>query len=89
MFGFIIAYDILDKKRLAKIRKIVQQFSLGGQKSCYEAKLDKSSLNALIRLIEENIQENDKVNIINIQEDAILLGKAYQTKFENGGIIIL
>jgi CRISPR-associated endonuclease Cas2 len=89
MKSFIISYDIANPTRLRKVRKIVQEFSLGGQKSCYESNLDKSMLNALVQILSQLITNEDKINIINIEKDAILMGKAYQTEFENGGIIII
>ncbi|WP_243389207.1 CRISPR-associated endonuclease Cas2 [Conservatibacter flavescens] len=33
---YLIAYDIADHKRLARVHKVVEGFAIGGQKSLYE-----------------------------------------------------
>ena len=40
MENFLVAYDIFDKKRLPKVKKVVYSYALGGQKSALEAPLD-------------------------------------------------
>ena len=44
MQNYLICYDIFDKKRLYKVRKIVYSYALGGQKSALEAPLSKKEL---------------------------------------------
>ena len=48
MKTYLIAYDIADKKRLARVRKVVYSYALGGQKSVLEAPLNKKLLQELI-----------------------------------------
>ncbi|MEA3522728.1 MAG: CRISPR-associated endonuclease Cas2 [Campylobacterota bacterium] len=88
MQNFIIAYDIFDKKRLPKVKKIAYSYALGGQKSAVEAPLDAKLMKALVRELKEIIEDEDKVNIIKVS-DPILLGKATQISYENSGVIIL
>ena len=38
--NYLVCYDIADKKRLAKVRKVAYSYALGGQKSAVEAPLD-------------------------------------------------
>ena len=88
MKNFIIAYDIFDKKRLPKVKKIAYSYALGGQKSAVEAPLDAKLMKTLIKELVEIIEDNDKVNIINVSEP-ILLGKATQISHKNNGVIII
>jgi len=86
--NYIIAYDIFDKKRLQKVRKIVYSYALEGQKSGREAPLDANLMKSLIRELLEIIDDEDKVNIIKVSE-SILLGKAKNITYQNNGVIIL
>jgi len=86
--NFIIAYDIFDKKRLLKVKKIAYSYALGGQKSAVEAPLNARYMKTLINELETIIEDEDKVNIIKVS-NPILLGKASQVKFEKNGVIII
>ncbi|WP_151899675.1 CRISPR-associated endonuclease Cas2 [Sulfurimonas sp. NW15] len=89
MQNFLIIYDIFDKKRLPKIKKIAYSYALGGQKSALEAPLDKSLMTSLIKELEDILEDEDKVNIVKVANKTILLGKAKQVAFEKNGVIIL
>lgn len=89
MKNFIIAYDIPDKKRLPKIKKIAYSYALGGQKSAVEAPLDGNLMKSLVKELETLLEDDDKVNIISVANNPILLGKAKNIVFEKNGIIIL
>lgn len=89
MHNYIIAYDIPDKKRLVKVRKIAYSYALGGQKSAVEAPLDEKLMKSLVRELENIMEDDDKINIIRVTKNPILLGKAKNLSFENNGVIIL
>lgn len=89
MHNYIIAYDIPDKKHLVKVRKIAYSYALGGQKSAIEAPLDAGLMKSLVKELENIIEDDDKINIIRVAKNPILLGKANNTVFENNGVIIL
>lgn len=71
------------------MRKIAYSYALGGQKSAVEAPLDVNLMKSLVQKLETLIEDDDKVNIISVAKNPILLGKAQQTVFEKNGIIIL
>ena len=85
---YLIAYDICNEKRLAKVRKIAYSFALGGQKSALLAPLDKNSLKKLSNKLSSVIKPNDKVNIIEVEEDAMLFGRAKILEYDDGVVII-
>lgn len=89
MYSYIIAYDIPDKKRLVKLRKIAYSYALGGQKSALEAPLNASLMKHLVHELENLIEQTDKINIIRVAKKPILLGKAKNIAFEQNGIIIV
>ena len=89
LHNYIIAYDIPDKKRLPKVKKIAYSYALGGQKSAVEAPLDINLMKSLVKEMEVLIENDDKVNIIRVAENPILLGKAKNIVFEKNGVIIL
>lgn len=89
MRNFIIAYDIFNKKRLYKVKKIAYSYSLGGQKSALEMPFDKLILKDFISEIKTIIKDEDKLNIIKTFDNPILLGRASQISTENNGVIIL
>lgn len=85
---YIVAYDIIDPKRLNRVRKLVYSYALGGQKSALEVPLDKRSLKELIRKLKSLIKDGDKINIIQINEDPLLFGRADFITYDKGVIII-
>jgi CRISPR-associated endonuclease Cas2 len=89
MKSFIVAYDVFDKKRLRKVKKIVYVFAIDGQKSAREVYLNANLTKELVSLLLEVLEEEDKLNIIQIKAKPILLGKAKTLEMENEGIIIL
>ena len=89
MQNYIIAYDIFDTKRLAKIKSVAYSYSLGGQKSAIEAPLDKTLMISLVKELEEHRKKEDKINIIKYFDSPILLGRASQISYENNGVVIV
>lgn len=86
--NYLIAYDIKDDKRLSRVRRYAYAHALGGQKSALEAPLSKSELPSIIASLNQLILHEDKVNLIKVAPNPILLGRATQLSFENGAIII-
>lgn len=86
---YIVAYDITDKKRLYRVRKVAYSFAFGGQKSAVESYLSPKMLASLQKqLLRQMDIEKDRVNIIEVAKEAILLGKAKQLPFDKGSIIV-
>jgi CRISPR-associated endonuclease Cas2 len=89
MYDFLVAYDIFDKKRLPKVKRIVYSYSLGGQKSALEVPLNKQLMQELIKNLNAIIEAKDRVNIIKIIGEPILLGRAKHIPYKKNGVIIL
>lgn len=64
---YLIAYDVCDQRRLAKVREALKAYSTGGQKSVYECWLSPAELvevtATLRRLIETT---EDRVHIVTL-----------------------
>ena len=89
MNTFLIAYDICDKKRLSKVRKLVYSFSIGGQKSAIEAPLRREEIGYLISKLHNLIKDaEDKINVVLLDGDPIILGRGDFIKYEKGAIIL-
>ncbi len=85
---YIIAYDIANDKRLAKVRKLVYSYALGGQKSALEVYLDKKSLKEIVKKLNTLVKDNDKVNIIQVHDKPLLFGRADFISYDQGVIIV-
>jgi CRISPR-associated endonuclease Cas2 len=88
MQNYLICYDIFDKKRLYKVRKIAYSYALSGQKSAVEAPLTKDNLKELLLKLKAIIKEEDKINIIPFYGEPLCFGKANFINFDKGIIII-
>lgn len=88
MKTYIVAYDIVSPKRAARVRRLVYGYALGGQKSALEVPLNREDLEKLTHQLQRLIKKEDKVNIVQIDSDAILLGKADMLQYDKGVIII-
>ena len=88
MKNYIIAYDVFNVKRLQKVKKIVYSYALGGQKSAVEAPLSKKDIVSLYAKLEPILKEEDRLNVICIKGQPILLGRAKHIEFEEGIIIL-
>ena len=86
--NYIIAYDISDDKRLAKVAKLIYFYALGGQKSALEAPLSKDELHELIDMILSITKKEDKINIIPFEGEPTLFGKANFLEYHSGVIIV-
>jgi CRISPR-associated endonuclease Cas2 len=87
--SYLVAYDIFDAKRLRRVKKVVDGYRLKGQKSSWETPLNRKLTRALVKELDEIIEDEDKVNIIALVGHPILLGKAHSIEHQDGGVVIL
>jgi CRISPR-associated protein Cas2 len=86
---YLVCYDIANKKRLARVRKIVYSYALSGQKSALEAPLSKNLLNELIEKLNRVIdKEVDRINIIPFTNAPLIFGKGKYFDSNTGVLII-
>ncbi len=89
MSNFLVAYDIVESKRRVKVAKLVYGYALGGQKSALEISVSLTEVKEIATMLSEKIdEETDRVNIIAVAENAILLSTATQLHYEEGMIIL-
>jgi len=88
MKSYLVAYDILCAKRAVKIRKLVYSYTMSGQKSALELLLSKQDLKEFLKILKPLLFEDDSVNVVEIDEDAMLFGRADNLKYDQGVIII-
>lgn len=86
--NYLLCYDIFDEKRLYRIRKISYPFALGGQKSALELPLTPKEAKALLGMLEAKIAPEDKINLIEVEDQPRYLGKSIHIHFQEGMIII-
>jgi CRISPR-associated protein Cas2 len=85
---YLIAYDISNPKRRAKIRKIAYSYALGGQKSAVEAEINKKEVLEIARKLSAKMNlEVDRAHIVKV-EKFIYLRSAKEITYKNGDIII-
>ncbi len=89
MSNYLVAYDIVQSKRRVRVAKLVYGYALGGQKSALEVPVTLSEIKKIAdELIDDIDSETDKVNIIKVADEAILLGTATQIEYEEGMILL-
>ena len=89
MSNFLVAYDIVQSKRRVRVAKLVYGYALGGQKSALEVPVTLSEIKKIAdELIDEIDNDTDRVNIIKVADEAILLGTATQVQYEEGMILL-
>lgn len=89
MKTYLLCYDIKDDKRLYKVRKSSYPFALGGQKSALEAPLSPKYLKKYLKAVVPILNPHeDKLNIIEIDPNPIILGKNLHITYDQGVIII-
>lgn len=89
MATFLIVYDIFNQKRLRQIRKIAYSYRLEGQKSSIESPLEKEDVKRLVAELSYFSSKEDKINIIRVVGEPLLLGKAKALNMKNNSIILL
>jgi len=89
MSHFLVAYDVVESKRRVRVAKLVYSYALGGQKSALEVPVSSLEIKTIADELEDEIDaKTDKVNIIKVADEAILLGKATQIEYEEGMILL-
>ena len=88
MKHYIVAYDILNDKRAVKVRKLVYSYALGGQKSALEVPLKQKELKEFVKQLEPLLSDEDRVNIVEVEEEPLLFGKADVIGYDKGVIIV-
>ncbi len=88
MQNFLVAYDIYNPKRLYRVRKLLYNYALEGQKSALEVPLNAHLMREIIHGLEPLIKPQDRVNIIKVVGKPILLGTAKSLEYNNGVIIV-
>jgi CRISPR/Cas system-associated endoribonuclease Cas2 len=88
MHNYLLCYDIFNGKRLYKIRKISYPFALGGQKSALEMPLSRKEAKVLLTTLSPHSAPEDKINLIEIEEHPLYIGKSIDVIFEEGMIIL-
>ena len=76
---YLIAYDIADSKRLARVHKQVEAYAIGGQKSFYECWMTKHELLKFKQNLTELMEASeDRIYIfqLNGNTEPMLFGKA-------------
>ena len=67
MKEFIIAYDIVDKKRLAKIAKFLEKDCMRIQYSLFYIKTKKEVLKNIVENLMELMEEDDDIRIYRVE----------------------
>jgi len=89
MHHYLLCYDIADPKRLYRVRKHSYPLALGGQKSALEIPASKNEIKRVLGTISDEMKLcEDRVNIIEVEEHPIILGKDMDITYEDGAIII-
>ncbi|WP_456479566.1 CRISPR-associated endonuclease Cas2 [Nautilia sp.] len=88
MKKYLIAYDVINHKRRAKIRKTAYSYAFGGQKSAVEAFLTKSEMLDLAKKLSAKMDlEKDRIHIVRVKK-FVFLGTAKEIDFNKGDIVI-
>jgi CRISPR-associated endonuclease Cas2 len=88
MKNYLVAYDILSDKRAFKVRKLVYGYALSGQKSALELLLSRQDLKEFLKQLKSLLSDEDRVNIIEVHEDAMLFGKVDVLSYDRGVVIV-
>ena len=87
--NYFLAYDIEDDKRRRRVADIAYSYALGGQKSALEMVLTLADVKSLMQSIDSEIDcHRDRVHIVSVADDVILIGKAKKIKYKEGVILI-
>ncbi|MDK4681157.1 CRISPR-associated endonuclease Cas2 [Kingella negevensis] len=81
---FLFAYDIGCPKRQAKVRRLLQGYATGSQKSLFECWVTPDESKQLYQQIQNIIQENDVVHFFRLPENVehSLFGTAKPLRYD-------
>ncbi len=88
-YHFVIAYDIVDNKRRRKCAKVAYGYAFGGQKSALETVLKKGEVQVVSDELLDCIDpDEDRINLVCVKPNAILMGRAKQLNYDDGVIVV-
>lgn len=81
---YIFAYDIGDPKRQARVRRLLQGYATGAQKSLFECWLTHDELGHLCRQIAPIIENTDSFHFFRLPEteNSVLFGMAKPLRYD-------
>jgi len=86
---FLICYDITQPKRLKKVAKFLYGYAIGGQKSALDVPADTKEIEQIVNKLEGMIKpEVDRVLIVEVVGEPIVLGRANFIKYDEGVIVV-
>ncbi len=86
---YLLCYDIANEKRLYRVRKQSYPLALGGQKSALQLYVSKREASRILQVLKNYIKEDeDKINIIEVYDTPLMLGKKLELSYDEGAIII-
>jgi CRISPR/Cas system-associated endoribonuclease Cas2 len=88
MKQYLVAYDIFCVKRAFQVRKLVYSYTMSGQKSALEILLSKKELKEFSVLLEQLLGKGDSVNILEVDDEVMLFGKADRLNYNRGVVIV-
>jgi CRISPR/Cas system-associated endoribonuclease Cas2 len=89
MKNYLLCYDIADPKRLYRVRKHSYPLALGGQKSALFVPATKSEIQRTLKTLTKEMKlDEDRVNIIEVEEHPLILGRSMDIIYDEGAIII-
>jgi CRISPR/Cas system-associated endoribonuclease Cas2 len=88
MNQYLVAYDIFCVKRAFQVRKLVYSYTMSGQKSALEILLSKKELKEFSVLLEQLLGKGDSVNILEVDDEVMLFGKADRLNYNRGVVIV-
>lgn len=85
----LIIYDIASNKRRVKLSHLLEAFGVRVQKSCFEAKMDKTVYRSLITQLEEFYQpdQDDKIRVYKVRQDERLLFDSGEVSLERDRLL--
>ena len=85
----LIIYDIVSNKRRLQLSHLLEAFGVRVQKSCFEAKMDKTVYRSLIAHLEAFYQpdQEDKIRIYKVRQDERLLFDSEEAGLEKDRLL--
>lgn len=86
---YLVAYDIANPRRLARVRRCVGAYRVGGQKSVPECWLTPGDLNSLTKRLSAIVDPcADRVFILQLDPRSRMLGRGLATTFHGSFMIV-
>ena len=86
---YLVAYDIANARRLARVRKCLAAYRVGGQKSVPECWLTPGELRDLHQRLEDLINHaEDKIFMLQLDPRSRMLGRGQAKEFSGHFMIV-